>query len=211
MPPSYSQSQNEFRFPHNMKPEGLNNVYRFGRHILPVFQPYMINIQDVEPDGKCGFRSVAVGLVFDENHWAFIRQKLLQEFDFNAHLYKYVFNFYDPGSYDVLRDTINWQQIAPAPAEHWMFMPHTGLVIAQRFGVIVHLFSNRGAQTIFPLWISANSLVRHNAVSIVRLGVHFINVTLQGYYPMPMAKAFAKIVTNHLRLLGTRLLDWQHT
>ncbi|KAL8244279.1 hypothetical protein R6Q59_010537 [Mikania micrantha] len=61
----------------------------------------------------------------------------------------------------------------------------TGLVIAQRFGVIVHLFSSRGAQTIFPFWTSANSLVLYNVVSVVHLGVHFINVTLQGYYPIP--------------------------
>ncbi|KAD4585846.1 hypothetical protein E3N88_23447 [Mikania micrantha] len=96
MPLSDSQSQNEFRFPHNMKPEGLNNVYRFGRHILPLLQPYVINIQDVDPDGNCGFRSVAVGLGFDENHWAFIRQQFLHELDFNEDLYRYVFNSYDP-------------------------------------------------------------------------------------------------------------------
>ncbi|KAD5960204.1 hypothetical protein E3N88_11676 [Mikania micrantha] len=59
MPPLDSLSQNEFRFPRNMKPEGLNNVYRFGHHILPLLQPYVINIQDVQPDGNCGFRSVA--------------------------------------------------------------------------------------------------------------------------------------------------------
>ncbi|KAD3066808.1 hypothetical protein E3N88_34688 [Mikania micrantha] len=178
MPSSDSQSQNEFRFPRNMKPEGLNNVYCFDRLILPLLQPYVINIQDIEPDGNCGFRSVPVGLGFDENHWAFIRQQLLHELDFNADLYRYVFNSYDPGSSDVLRNTINRQQIAPAPAEHWMFMPHTGLVIAQRFGVIVHLFSSQGPQTIFPLWTSANSFPRHKVVSLVHLDIHYINVTL---------------------------------
>ncbi|KAL8240262.1 hypothetical protein R6Q59_013617 [Mikania micrantha] len=95
-----------------MKPEGLNNVYCFGHHILPIFQPYVINIQDAEPDGNYGFRSVAIGLGFDENQWAFIRQQLLQELDFNANMYKYVFNSYDPGSYYVLRNSINWKQIA---------------------------------------------------------------------------------------------------
>ncbi|KAD5803593.1 hypothetical protein E3N88_14953 [Mikania micrantha] len=150
MPPSDSQSQNEFHFPRNMKLEGLNNVYCFGRHILPVFQPYVINIQDVKPYG----------------------------------------------SYYVLRNTINWQQIAPAPVEHWMFMPHTGLVVAQRFGVLVHLFSSQGAQNIFPLWTSANSLMRHNVVSVVHLGVHFVNVTLQGYYPMPTVNPIWKRYRN---------------
>ncbi|KAD5803463.1 hypothetical protein E3N88_14823 [Mikania micrantha] len=130
-------------------------------------------------DGNCGFRLVAVGLGFEENQWAFIKQQHFQELDFNADLYKYVFNSYVSGSYDVLRNSINWQQIAPAPSEHWMFMPHTCLVIAQRFGVIVHLFNNRGAQSIFPLWTSANGLMRHNVVSVVHLGVHFINVSLQ--------------------------------
>ncbi|KAD4586207.1 hypothetical protein E3N88_23808 [Mikania micrantha] len=144
MQPSDSQTQDEFQFPRNMNPEGLNNVYCFGRHILPIVQPYVINIQDVKPD-----------------------------------------DMYDPGSYDVLRNSINWQQIAFASSQYWMLMPHTGLVITQIFGVIVHLISNRGAQTIFPLWISTNGLMRHNVVSVVHLGVHFINVTLQGDYPMP--------------------------
>ncbi|KAD2804946.1 hypothetical protein E3N88_38323 [Mikania micrantha] len=156
-------------------------------------KPVFRRNRSTSPDGYCSFSSVAMGLGFDESHWAFIRQQLLQELDFNADLYRYVFNSYDPGSYDVLRHTINWQQIAPAPAEHWMFRPHTGLVIAQRFGVIVHLFSSRGPQTIFPLWTSANSLPRHNVVSVVRLGVHFVNVTLQGCYPMPTDARISKI------------------
>ncbi|KAD4584988.1 hypothetical protein E3N88_22589 [Mikania micrantha] len=103
---------------------------------------------------------------------------------------------HEPGSYYVLRNTMNWQQIAPAPAVHWMFMSYTGLVIAQRFGVIVHLFSSRGPQTIFSLWTSANSLQRHNVVSVVHLGVHFINVTLQGYYPMPTVNPIWKRYRN---------------
>ncbi|KAL8217184.1 hypothetical protein R6Q57_024021 [Mikania cordata] len=100
---------------------------------------------------------------------------------------------------------VNWEtkEIAPAPAEHWMFMPHTGLVIAQRFGVIVHLFSRGGPQTIFPLWTSANSLPRHNVVSVVYLGVQFINVTLQKYYPMPTVNPIWK------RYRNDNASDWE--
>ncbi|KAD6794570.1 hypothetical protein E3N88_05466 [Mikania micrantha] len=139
MPPSDSLSQNEFRFPRNMKPEGLNNVYRFGRHIIHLLQPYVINIQDVEPDGNCGFRSIAVGLGFDENHWAFIRQQLLQELDFNADC--------------------------------------TDMCLT-------------------PTTQDLMTLPRHNAVSVVHLGIHFINVTLQGYYPMPTVNPIWKRYRN---------------
>ncbi|KAC9910478.1 hypothetical protein E3N88_45091 [Mikania micrantha] len=159
MPPSDSLSQNEFRFPRNMKPEGLNNVYRFGRHIIHLLQPYVINIQDVEPDGNCGFRSIAVGLGFDENHWAFIRQQLLQELDFNADC--------------------------------------TDMCLT-------------------PTTQDLMTLPRHNAVSVVHLGIHFINVTLQGYYPMPTWLQFepeSAAATRCRRILWMnvatpRCIDW---
>ncbi|KAL8250880.1 hypothetical protein R6Q59_034573 [Mikania micrantha] len=40
------------------------------------------------------------------------------------------------------------------------------------------------------------SLPRHNVVSVVHLGVHFINVTLQGYYPMPTVNPIWKRYRN---------------
>ncbi|KAD4889207.1 hypothetical protein E3N88_21280 [Mikania micrantha] len=73
MPPSESQSQNEFLFPRNMKPGGLNNVYRFSRHILTVFQPYVINIQDVKPHRDQ--QSVPLVRTMKVNLWQALRDR----------------------------------------------------------------------------------------------------------------------------------------
>ncbi|KAL8265031.1 hypothetical protein R6Q59_023161 [Mikania micrantha] len=40
------------------------------------------------------------------------------------------------------------------------------------------------------------SFPRHNVVSVVHLGVHFINVTLKGYYPMPTVNPIWKRYRN---------------
>ncbi|KAL8227868.1 hypothetical protein R6Q57_015452 [Mikania cordata] len=50
---------------------------------------------------------------------------------------------------------------------------------------------------------SASSLPRHNVVSVVHLGVHFINVILQGYYPMPTVNPIWKCYRNDV------VSDWE--
>ncbi|KAD5803104.1 hypothetical protein E3N88_14464 [Mikania micrantha] len=159
-----------------VKPEGMNNLRRFGGYIPSMLHCYVSNIQDVMPDGNCGFRSVAVGLGFNENQWGFVRQQLLQEVDTNREAYRYVFNSVDSNLYEAVRHSINWFDIRPAPEEHWMLMPYTGLVVAQRFGMIVHLISQEGCITFFPLWLAPSTIPQHNVVCLLHMPMHFVNI-----------------------------------
>ncbi|KAI3808358.1 hypothetical protein L1987_24307 [Smallanthus sonchifolius] len=153
--------------------------------------------KDVMPDGNCGFRSIAVGLGFDENKWLFIRQQLLQEMDGQEEWWRSVFDRISFQEYDKLRHTIDWQKVKAAPISHWMSMPYIGLIIAQRFGVIVQLLSIAGSQTFFPLWFGPNVHDCHQIVSFVHAkNAHFIHVKLDGDCPMPIPNALCILHRN---------------
>ncbi|KAI3806408.1 hypothetical protein L1987_22313 [Smallanthus sonchifolius] len=177
-------------FPLIMGKDAVNNINCFKDSIPSVFHPYISQIQDVNPDGNCGFRSVALGLGLNENRWLFIRQQLLQEMDNKEEWWRTVFDRVAFQEYDMLRHTIDWQDVKAAPVSRWMSMPYTGLLIAQRFGVIVHLLSIAGNQTFFPLWFGPNVHAQHQTVSLVHVNrAHFIHVKLDGDFPIPTPNA----------------------
>ena len=72
-------------------------------------------------------------------------------------------------------------------------MPYTGLLIAERFGVIVHTLDTRGSDTSFPITKGPDDVVfPHRSVTVVYLreSEHFIHVKLEGQYPMPTPNFF---------------------
>ncbi|KAI3802714.1 hypothetical protein L1987_30855 [Smallanthus sonchifolius] len=142
-------------FPLIMGKDAVKNINCFKDSISSLFYPYISHIQDVNPDGNCGFRSVALGLGF-----------AFQE-------------------YDKLRHTIDWQDVKAAPVSRWMSMPYIGLLIAQRFRAIAHLLSIADNQTFFPLWFGPNVHAQHQIVSLVHVNrAHFIHVKLEGDFPI---------------------------
>lgn len=178
-------SQEHLGFPSIVGEENENNIQRFKGFIPKIFHTYIEHIQDVLPDGNCGFRAIAVGLGSDEYSWLDVRQQLILELDINARFYIPMFDTIETGAYASLRNRINWTYLAPAPYQHWMLMPEVGLLVAQRYGVIVQFLSNQGCLTIFPLWTGPNTCLPHRVVSIVHIPQHFIHVKLQGDCPMP--------------------------
>ncbi|KAI3828074.1 hypothetical protein L1987_02171 [Smallanthus sonchifolius] len=58
-------------FPLMVGDEAVNITNCFKDFIPSLFHPYISHIQDVMPDGNFGFRSVAVGLGFNEKQWLF--------------------------------------------------------------------------------------------------------------------------------------------
>ncbi|KAI3761330.1 hypothetical protein L1987_51742 [Smallanthus sonchifolius] len=184
-------------FPLMIGEDAVNNINCFKDSIPSLFHPYISRIQDVNPDGNCGFRSVAVGLGLNENRWLFIRQQLLHEMDSKEEWWRTVFDRIAFQEYDRLRHTIDWQDVKAAPVSRWMWMPYTGLLIAQRFGVIVHLLSIAGNQTFFPLWFGPHVHAQHQIVSFVHVkSAHFIHVKLDGDFPMPPTNALWNLHRN---------------
>ena len=156
------------------------------QHQIPVeFHPYISRIQDVLPDGHCGYRSVAVGLGFGEYVWPRIRNDLLLEMNQNQELWKYVFERLVKGDFNRIRDGIYWQSVEPCPGNHWMEMPYAGFLAAQRYNIVVHVLSIQGSFTYFPLTVGPLN-PRPQAITLVHVHrSHFIHAKLETDYPMP--------------------------
>ncbi|KAI3732824.1 hypothetical protein L1987_64033 [Smallanthus sonchifolius] len=94
-------------FPFIMGKNAVNTINCFKDSIPSLFYPYISHIHDVNPDGNCGFRSVALGLGLNEKRWLFIRQQLLHEMDNKEEWWRTVFDRVAFQEYDRLRQTID--------------------------------------------------------------------------------------------------------
>ncbi|KAK5813797.1 hypothetical protein PVK06_029248 [Gossypium arboreum] len=103
------------------------------KEIPDMFHPYITHVQYVRGDGNCRFRSISVCLGYGEDQWLYVRHQLLDELLSSYDVYARVFT----DGIDELRNSLCFSQ-SPAPAEHWMVMPITGALIANRFGVILN-------------------------------------------------------------------------
>ncbi|XP_076958902.1 uncharacterized protein LOC143634796 [Bidens hawaiensis] len=152
--------------------------------IPKVFHPYITNIQNVKGDGNCGFRAIAVCLGLDEEKsYEYIRQQMREELQNRYDIYKDMF----------VRDVNSLYHDlcffgSPCPEEHWMKMPEAGVLIANRFGVIIHSLSMSGSTTIFPFWSGPEESQHHRAliIALVFGETHYVMVELQGESPMPV-------------------------
>ncbi|XP_035840279.1 uncharacterized protein LOC118487495 [Helianthus annuus] len=159
---------------------------RYKKQIPKVFHPYISRIKDVRLDGHCGFRAATVGLGFEQDYFGYIRNQLLEELTGpNKEMWKYVFDSELLGDYDQQVQRIDFTGVGMTPREHWMEMPQAALLLANRFGVIVHILDIQGCSTVFPLYDPEHACAPHQFVSLLFVNhSHFIHVRLEGDYPM---------------------------
>ncbi|TYG86614.1 hypothetical protein ES288_A13G147600v1 [Gossypium darwinii] len=156
------------------------------KEILDMFHPYITHIQDVRGDGNCGFRAIYVCLGYGEDQWLYVGHQLLDELLSSYDIYARVFT----DGIDELRNSLYFSQ-SSAPAEHWMVMPMTGVLIANKFVVIFNYLTKRGDITFFPLWRGPEHFQYHHAISIAHVyDNHNVMVQLEGDYPMPTISAY---------------------
>ncbi|TYJ38618.1 hypothetical protein E1A91_A04G004200v1 [Gossypium mustelinum] len=118
-------------------------------------------------------------------HWLYVRHQLLDELLSSYYVYARVFT----DGIDELRNSLCFSQ-SPAPAEHWMVMPMTGILIANRFGVILNYLTKQGDITFFPLWRGPEHFQYHHAITIAHVYDNYnVMVQLEGDYPMPTISA----------------------
>ncbi|GJX71219.1 FAR1-related sequence 5-like protein [Tanacetum coccineum] len=157
----------------------LRETEKLHRQIPTIFHPYISSssIQNVKPDGNCGFRFVALGLGLPEDYWPRILQDLVQELESRQHEYRWMFGTKD---YNNIYNTVNIVGL-------WMVMPDTGLVIASKYNkVVVSLSNDRGCATSFPLWSSPTQSDSHEIIVIAHVnGNHYIRVDLREGFPLP--------------------------
>ncbi|KAJ9563169.1 hypothetical protein OSB04_008329 [Centaurea solstitialis] len=154
------------------------------KQIPTLFHPYITKIQDVRGDGNCGFRSIAVWLGYGEDQWPYVRRELLDELESSYSRYSRVFY----GIEEIHTSLSFWE--SPAPEQHWMTMPETGILIANTFGVIFQLLTIKGSMTCFPLWKGPEEFQYHRVFTISNINnIHYVVVELKEEYPMPTISA----------------------
>ena len=66
--------------------------YPFQMNGIPdIFHDYIDDIHDVEGDGNCGFRAIALCLGYNEDQWLYIWKQLLEELESQYYAYQRVF------------------------------------------------------------------------------------------------------------------------
>ncbi|KAG4159070.1 hypothetical protein ERO13_D02G153950v2 [Gossypium hirsutum] len=156
------------------------------KEIPDMFHPYITHVQDIRGDGNCGFRAISVCLCYGEDQWLYVRHQLLDELLSSYDVYARVFT----NGIDELRNSLCFSK-CPAPAEHWMVMPMTGVLIANRFGVILNYLTKRGDITFFPLWRGPEHFQYHHTITIAHVyDNHNVMVQLEGDYPMSTILAY---------------------
>nr|KAJ0197543.1 hypothetical protein LSAT_V11C700368770 [Lactuca sativa] len=98
--------------------------------------------------------------------------------------------FFTDGFNEVYK-SLRWFE-SPAPfRRHWLHMPLTGYLIANKFGVIVHILSHEQSTTCFPLWRGPEEFQPHRAITLAFVNnIHYMSVFLKGNYPMPPTTAY---------------------
>lgn len=72
-----------------------------------------------------------------------------------------------------------------APPEHYMLMPETGILIANRFGVIVQFLTTVGSVTFSPIWRGPSEFQNHRVLTFALVYInHYVMVQLEGEYLM---------------------------
>ncbi|KAL4586402.1 hypothetical protein LXL04_011038 [Taraxacum kok-saghyz] len=139
------------------------------------FQAYVSHIQNVDGDGHCGFRAVAVALGFSENYWSQIRTDLYEELLMHIDDYRVVFQ----DDINSISESLNYYG-TPVIRKYWMIMSDTGILIANKYGVIVHFLSKDGSSTCFPLRSGPQDFANHPIINIALTNrCHYVNVDLQ--------------------------------
>ncbi|XP_052627760.1 uncharacterized protein LOC128125935 [Lactuca sativa] len=146
------------------------------------FHPYVTNIQNVRGDGNYGFRAIAACLGYSEDNWRQIRLDLQNEL--LAHPAEYAQIFY----YDLntIHHSLNFNGSHFALTDHWLIMPVTSFLIANKYNIIVIFLSKDSPSTCFPLWLGPQDISTHRVVVIALVrGDHYVKVDLHGAYQMP--------------------------
>ena len=183
------ETRDDHGFPLIIGDEYVGIIERFKSDIPPVFHPYVSCIRDVMPDGHCGFRSVAVGLGMDQSSWGLIRRDLVQEMDQNESIWFPIFEAWADGYFYTHRQGLIWDSVAGCGENHWMDFPFAGLLIAQTYGIGVHLLTTTmgASSTYFPI-LSPPANQQPLFITLTHVNEnHFIHVKLEGDYPMPPA------------------------
>ncbi|XP_038704751.1 uncharacterized protein LOC120000703 [Tripterygium wilfordii] len=152
----------------------------------PILQDYIKQVEDVIPNGNCGFRAIAVCLRLGEDAWATIRYNLMEELNTFWDQYVAIFGS-EERAYHIQNSLNFFATDRGAPVEHWMTMPDMSLLIASRYNVILHVLSQLQSLTYLPLRSTPPPLYQHVAIAIGHVNNnHYVLVALTKGYLVPL-------------------------
>jgi hypothetical protein len=169
----------------NQEPQSCY-IHTLMSEIPVLFHPYVSLIRNVGGDGNCVFRAISVSLGYDEDQWLNIRKQLVEELESKYDDYARVFTF---GIHE-LHNVLSFYE-TPAPLEYRMTMPDTGILIANRFGVIFTYLTSAGSLTFFPLWKGPEEFLYHQFITISLVyGGHYVMVQLKEHFLMSTISSY---------------------
>lgn len=165
-----------------------DDTRKYLAHIPECLQQYVGRIVDVQSDGNCGFRALAVAMEMNENNgYEWVREQMVQEYESKKTFYDQIFR-----KQDHILESLRVSK-TPRPFRDWMQIPDAGVLIANRFRYVVHCINLKESTTVFPFFLSPQEVVPHRFISIANIGGnHYVMVELIGNYPMPPITLFWK-------------------
>ncbi|XP_026437119.1 uncharacterized protein LOC113335214 [Papaver somniferum] len=174
---------------------------RYLEELPPYIRDYVISINDVPPDGNCGFHVVKEQLgpftqgskLYVDNEITYIRQRMKMKLKEKPEFYKRMLSDEDDSlNMQFLRYQIRLHGGNPITRDHWMGMPICGHLIADAFNCVVHYFSKGDSFTCTPkTTICVEQLRRKRVVIALVNNNHFVGLQLEDNCALPPICAYS--------------------
>ncbi|GAU11794.1 hypothetical protein TSUD_75450 [Trifolium subterraneum] len=180
-------------------------------HMPKCMHPFIEDIVDVEGDGYCGFRAIALATKNNEADFELVQLIMQREMTLHKSMYvsmfdgedrwKYIYAalFRAPRQRTSLRKTV-------APQDKWFTFPDMGHIVATIFERVVVQLSKHGVgacETFFPLRGYPPPNPSSKVICLGALPNHFVLVKLKEGCPIPKTNAQWK------RHAAEHTKDWQ--
>ena len=86
-----------------------------------MYQQYIANQTDVDMDGNCGYRVIAISMGFGHDYWRTVHKHLLDELRGNRTFYED--SIYGAKRFRELENCLDYFVDGCAPTDFWMTMP----------------------------------------------------------------------------------------
>ncbi|KAI5430046.1 hypothetical protein KIW84_034574 [Lathyrus oleraceus] len=181
-------------------------IVQFPNHI----RSYIEDVVNVESDGNCGFRVIALLHGYGEDGWSMVRRELgLELIDKDrSTLYDKLFS----NRLSAVRESLMIESFGSQPPEKWMSLPDMGYLIANRYNVVLVCLGNP-CITFFPMTSSHSPNVSIYCIGFVNQN-HWVQVNMKEGFPLPPVTLDWKKFRSHIAttwMLGFagRMQHWQ--
>ncbi|KAH9822476.1 hypothetical protein DFH28DRAFT_1119458 [Melampsora americana] len=169
--------------------------------------PFVLNLHEVDADGHCGFRAIAVSIGRSQDDWLYVRQSLINTLERWPNVFS---DSRLPEERTSLLKRLRTKQANVLSSdEHWLSMPGIGGVIATTFDrpVLYYETGNSSNQVVFPYLTPVND---NPPIALVWSEHHFASLTLDYKNPnLPVPKVCSTWDRFRSLMASTWLPPWK--